>query len=281
MKAIKHIICGALLLAVSPLSALAQVEKNVGDTIVQESEEIVFEETMPQPRSLDDNDKKDIIESNKRFWKGSKKLISLGYTTGSFDLGGADGKLESRWGASFTAGRNIYVHRKPIANFLKFGIFIGAQISYMNFEKGRGSLSDLTGGWDDEYDEDYMEPTLGKHYLNAGVAVGPTATFLPFFASGNSQLARLKFRTYFHVVPSYSALILSDDEEADMNGAFTCLFSGGLQVLWRKLMIGVEWKGGRAKYKSLFGEYDGIWVGNVKSPRLGCRMFTASIGLCF
>lgn len=280
MKTISRFICGAMFLALPAVSAFAQVEENVADTIMQESETLLVEET-PVYHSIDSTD--EVIEANKRFWKGSKKFISLGYTTGSFDLGGKDGMLNSRLGFSFTGARNIYVHRGPIGGFLKFGIFIGAQVSYMNFEKGHGSLSDLTGGgWEDYEDEEEMvQPTLGKHYLNAGVTVGPSATFLPFFASTNDKLARLKFRTYFNVVPSYSALVISDDDEADLNGAFTCLFSGGLQVIWRKLMIGVEWKGGRARYKSLMGDYDGIWVGNVKSPRLGCKMFTASIGLSF
>lgn len=280
MKSFKKIMCGIMLSALPSIPASAQIEENTADTIVQESESVLVEET-PAYHSIDNAN--DVIEANKRFWKGSKKFISLGYTNGSFDLGGSDGLLRSRWGATLTSARNIYVHRGPIGGFLKFGVFIGGQISYMNFEKGRGSLSDLTGGGWGEYDDedDYYEPTLGKHYLNTGLTVGPTATFLPFFASGNDKLARLKFRAYFNVVPSYSALILSDDEEADFNGAFTCLYSGGLHVIWRKLMLGVEWKGGRARYKSLLGDYDGIWVGNVKSPRLGCKMFTASIGLSF
>ncbi len=278
MKMIKKIILGAIIASFPAISASAQVEENLNDTIVQETEAVFVEETPVQYKSVDSKD--ELIDANNRFWKGSKKYISLGYTTGSFDLGGPDGKLDSRWGASFAGVRNIYVHRGPIANFLKFGIMIGGEISYMNFEKGRGSLSDLSGGWDEDSEEGW-EPSLGKHYLNAGVTVGPSATFLPFYSSGNSQLARLKLRAFFNVVPSYSALIVSDDEEADFNGAFTCLFSGGLQVIWRKLIVGLEWKGGRARYKSLLGDYDGIWVGNVKSPRLGCKMFTASIGISF
>lgn len=240
----------------------------------------------------------DVIADNQRFWKGGNKLFSVGFTTGSFDKGRYNGgKLTSRWGVAFKAGRNIYVHPKPIANLVKFGIFIGAELNYMNFEKGHGSISSITGGNyydddDDYYDDDYYDDdyvSLGSHYLTAGLAIGPTATFMPFYWCSNPNVARIKVRPFFHVVPSYSALIVSDEDDAEVHGAFACLFSGGFELIWRKLSLGFEWKGGRARYKDFVSDLmdevynNDLWIGagQQKQPRMGCKMFTFSIGIEF
>ncbi len=231
---------------------------------------------------------KDVIADNARFWKGGNKLFSVGFATGSFDKGRYNGgKLTSRWGAAIKTGRNIYVHPRPIANLVKFGIFIGPEITYLNFKKGHGSISSgISGDYDYEDDDDYV--SLGSHYLAAGLAIGPTATFMPFYWCANPNVARIKVRPFFHVVPSYSALIVSDDDDAEVHGAFACLFSGGLELIWRKLSIGFEWKGGRARYKDFVSDlmdYDetDLWVGagERKQPRMGCKMFTISIGVEF
>lgn len=224
---------------------------------------------------------------NQDLWKGANKEISAGYTTGSFDLRLDGGKQTSRWGASLTTLRNIYVHRGAIGGMLKFGIHIGAQINYMNFELGHGSLGDFTGGFDGNFDDDDEDEvsSLGKHYLAAGLALGPTATVMPFIWSGNRNLARLKLRAFFHVVPSYSAYITSDDEETDFHSAFCCYFAGGFNIIWRKLNVGVEWKSGRAKYKGLsenfdFGEFSATSSEGPK-PHYRTNMFTVSLGLAF
>ncbi|MDE6468525.1 MAG: hypothetical protein K2L28_06465 [Muribaculaceae bacterium] len=219
---------------------------------------------------------------NSDLWKGNNKELQLGYVSGSFDLGADGGKLDSRWGASLKSVRNIYLHRGPIGGFLKFGLHLGTDMSYMNFEKGHGSLSDITSG---DFDGDDCL-SLGKHYLAIGAAVGPTATFMPFINSSNRNLARLKFRAFFHVVPSYAAYITSsDDEGTDFHSAFCCYFSGGLNVMWRKLNVGVEWKGGRAKYKGLGGSMMGDDVTDLfydgGKIRYGSKMFSVNIGFAF
>lgn len=243
--------------------------------------------------------KTEIINDNERFWRHNNKLFSIGYSTGSFDLGKYNGgKLTSRWGVGIKGGRNIMVHPRPIAHLVKFGIFVGVEVNYLNFKKGHGSLSGIMGSdYDDYYDDDYNYDdddyvSLGTHYLTAGLAIGPTATVMPFYWCANPNVARIKVRPFFHVVPSYSALVVSDEDEAEIHGAFACLFSGGFELIWRKLSVGFEWKGGRARYKSLIGDLmgdedfnDNLWVGTgdsgKKQPRYGCKMFTVSIGVEF
>lgn len=266
------------------VTAVPAEDENVTETVIADGNDGPYVGVV----DADDVESIDYVAENTKFWNGSSKELTLGYTTGSFDLGADGGKLSSRWGASLSMLRNIYVHRGPIGGFLKFGIHFGTQINYMNFEKGHGSIKDIAdGSFDGSYDEsgNYIEdiPTLGKHYLTAGLAVGPTATFMPFFASHDHKLARLKVRLFFHVIPSYAAFITSGEDETEFHSAFECLFSGGLNVIWRKLNVGVEWKGGSARYNGLFEEMEGssdlLYDGG--KPRYGCKMFTVSIGLTF
>lgn len=274
--------------AQEPAATAVQAEYDNVTGAVTADEDVEYDGPCVGVIDSDDLEAIENVAENTKFWNGSSNELTLGYTTGSFDLGADGGKLSSRWGASLSMLRNIYVHRGPIGGFLKFGIHLGTQINYMNFEKGHGSIKDIAdGAFDDRYDEsgNYIEdtPSLGKHYLTAGLAVGPTATFMPFFASHDHKLARLKVRLFFHVIPSYAAFITSSEDETEFHSAFECLFSGGLNVIWRKLNVGVEWKGGRARYKGLFEEMDGVsdLFYDGGKPRYDSKMFTVSIGLAF
>lgn len=232
-------------------------------------------------KSSDSANSSEVINPN--LWKKDRREFRLGYTFANLDRGSLyGGSLDSRWGLSLDMMNNIYLHRKAIGNFLKFGIQFGAQINYANFEKGHGSIKDMMDGG---YDEDIDSPTLGKHQLIAGIGIGPTATFAPFFKSCNKNLSRLKFRVYFNVVPSYSAIITSDEEEMEFHNAFACMFAGGFNVMWRKLDVGFQYKGGRARYKNLVDdlmeEETGGGYADGKTPRFATNLWTISVGLVF
>ncbi|MBD5234217.1 MAG: hypothetical protein HDS65_08585 [Bacteroidales bacterium] len=241
------------------------------------------------------------LDDNQRFWRKDSKELRIGYTMGNMDRGiFYGGKIDSRLGVSLDMMRNIYLHRKAIGGFMKVGLQFGLQVNYLNYEKGHGSLSfgsifggeeeddpDYDYGYDDDYNyDDEGSIALGTHGLNMGIGIGPTLTFMPFHKSSNANLARLKFRAYFNAVPSWSAFIISSDDEMKLHNAFTCLYAGGFSILWRKLDIGFQYKGGRVRYKDLVqdimnGEMGNPWVGRTKNPRYGTNMYTISIGLVF
>ncbi len=188
--------------------------------------------------------------SKDHIWKYKKKIM-VGFTTGELDQKKRfGGRISSRWGLSFKTGRIIYLHRRPIGGFLRFGLDIDANVDYMNFAKGTGNISDI---WDPMEKEDGGEGnvSLGRHYLTAGVALGPVAVFAPFFASSSMNLASLKFRPYFHVVPSYATYMVSDNDDMELHNAFALWCAAGLEIQWKRLMIGFEWKGCTAKYKGM------------------------------
>lgn len=219
---------------------------------------------------------------NKDIWKYKGKFL-LGFSTGTLDQKRRfGGEISSRWGVSITSGRNIYLHRGPIGGFLKFGLNIDMNINYLNFAKGSGKLSNF-GNID--AGEEGVEPTsLGRHYLTAGIALGPTATFAPFYSSHNRNLALLVFRPYFHVAPSYATYIISENEETELHNAFALWFAAGMEIQWKRLIIGLEWKGSTAKYKGILESIvsdleDGSE--SKRSHKFDMNMINVSIGFAF
>lgn len=244
------------------------------------------------------------VSPAKKFGGKDNWELRLGYTIADFDRGSFyGGALNGRWGLSIDIMRNVYLHRTPIAGMLKFGLQFGPQFNYINFAKGHGSLSGIiSGGSDDEnddyydefgnpiYNDDYddeeeMMPDLGKHQLVAGLAIGPTVTIAPFINSSNKNLSRLKFRGYFNVVPAFSAIMTANEDETELNSAFTCMYAGGLNIIWRKLDIGFQYKGGRARYKDLVSDLmedlGDMHFYHGKAPRFATNLWTVSIGLAF
>lgn len=226
-------------------------------------------EPSEDPTVIDDSD----------IWK-YKTRIMLGFTTGTLDQKRRfGGEISSRWGLSLITGRNIYLHRKAIGGFLKFGLNLDMNLNYMNFAKGTGRISDIM-----HQDDDGAPVSFGRHYLTAGIAIGPTATFAPFFASSDRNLASLKFRPYFHVVPSYAAYLISEDEDTEIHGAFALWCAAGLEIQWKRLIAGFEWKGCTAKYKgmidSIISDFDDNYEAE-KSHKFDMNMFNVSIGFAF
>lgn len=217
------------------------------------------------------------VTADPSIWKYTRRIM-IGGSFGELDRKRRyGGVIKSRWGVGLKTGRNIYVHRKPIAGFMRIGIDVDLDMNYMNMAKGTGSLSDA---WN--HPEDDMD--LGEHYLTLGVAVGPNITFAPFSWSANQNLRSLRFRPYFHLTPSYATYIVANSDDGEFHNAFALWCSAGLEIQWKRLLFGLEWKGSTAKYKgmvdSLLAEDDEDYV-KVGSHKFDCNMFNISIGLAF
>lgn len=222
------------------------------------------------------------IADDSQIWK-YKRRIMVSFTTGTLDQKKRfGGEISSRWGVSIISGRNIYLHRKAISGFLKFGLNIDLNLNYMNFAKGTGKISDIMHP--DNSDVDFESISLGRHYITSGIALGPNATFAPFFASANRNLASLKFRPYFHVVPSYAAYLISDNEETEIHGAFALWCAAGMEIQWKRLIVGFEWKGCTARYKGMMDSMISAFEDNYEaeeSNKFDTNMLNFSIGFSF
>ena len=230
-----------------------------------------------------------VMESSRPFasdaiWKHQKKKFLLGFTTATLDQKSRfGGEISSRWGAFFKTGYNINLHPKPIGGFVKIGLNLDLEMNYINFAKGTGSLSDMMHP-EDLGDDEEMPFSLGRHYLTAGLAIGPNVTFAPFYKSSNYNLASLRFRPYFHVVPSFATYIVSDEEDMDFHNAFAFWCAAGLEIQWRRLIVGFEWKGSTAKYKGVVDNLIGSMLEgetSSESYKFDVNMFNIAIGFGF
>ena len=138
------LLLAAAIVAVSPLVA------GNGDTAAKGN--ISAEIPAYAPAAKSDNKE---TKAKKGPWD-RKKYINLGYIKQSLspEFGNA---FESKFGASFSSGRNIYLHKKPIANILKFAIDFGSEVNYAQYKDliGDYDYSDNDFGYTDESDNNY------------------------------------------------------------------------------------------------------------------------------
>ena len=66
--------------------------------------------------------------------KVRSKFINLGYVKSKLNQDGFD-QMNSDWGASFTVGKTFFLHKEPIAQFIRFGIdATWFDLSYANYK---------------------------------------------------------------------------------------------------------------------------------------------------
>lgn len=191
-------------------------------------------------------------ENNRAIWKDRSKYFNLSYVkqTLSPDIDGwktlGGGELKSDIGAALVWGKTYYLHRKPLARMIKFGL----DWSWMDFNYAQYKL--------ETYDYDTNKPDSEKaHQLEYGMQIGPSVTINP--------IHHLKVSAYFRVTPSYSMMYVN--EEFYHHYATFC--NTGFAVSWKVLSVGCEWRWGKANYNGLSvdlddltGDYDESDFGN-------------------
>ncbi|MBO5698496.1 MAG: hypothetical protein J6R79_00600 [Bacteroidaceae bacterium] len=199
--------------------------------------------------------KEELLKETERInkiWK-QKKIINIGYMDQTLKNTDADTELKSKYACFLQFGRTIYLHKKPIANVLKFGVDLLSDISYANYGDIYDEENNKYNDFDDSYG-DFPEMDFGQHQASVGIGVGPSVTYAPF-ANLTSGIAHLKVNTYFRLTPSYSAIIISSDDETELNSAFCLYKNWGIGLQWKALYAGFETRWGDAKYKmKYFGE---------------------------
>ena len=125
-------------------------------------------------------------ESNRAIWKDRSKYFNLNYVNQKLspDIDGWDklggGELKSDFGAAIVWGKTYYLHKKPLAGMIKFGI----DWSWMDLNYAQYKLET----YDYDTDELYSEKA---HQLEYGMQIGPSVTINP--------VHHLKVSAYFRV----------------------------------------------------------------------------------
>ena len=162
------------------------------------------------------------------------KYVNLSFVSQKLDFGEGE-KLKSRFGAAFTTGRSYYLHKKPVAGMIRFGIdATWIDLSYANYSR------------EETYDDGYGTEIekLTAHQAEIGMQVGPSVTVRP--------LRKLQAHLYFRFAPSFAGLYDGDA----FRGNYASFFVTGLSVSYGVIGLGIEKRWGKCRYKEFGGGED-------------------------
>lgn len=195
-------------------------------------------------------------------WKRRAKYVNLSF--GLQSIKNDNKKVNSDMAFALILGRTYYLHKKPIAGMLKFGI----DWNYidLNFAK----YPDLPSSTGASASADTDLADLGIMQLEAGMGVGPSVTVNP--------ASHLKACLYFHVTPSYSMIL----QNSELYNHYATFFNVGLTVAYKVISVGIEHRWcGKTNYNGVaLSRLDNIYDedGNFNDPfeSFGTKMGTST-----
>ena len=151
--------------------------------------------------------------------KMRSNFINFGYVESKLNQDDFD-QMKSDWGASFTIGKTFFLHKKPIAKFIRFGIDAAwFDLSYANYKF--------------EYDEDKEH----IHHAEAAMQVGPSVTLTP--------VRGLNITGYLRYAPTFSALYSTANDNYNLR--YATRFVGGASLYYKFFGVGFESRFGTSK----------------------------------
>lgn len=210
---------------------------------------------------------------------GRTKFLDVNYVWSNLTL--PDVKKKSNAGVALNLGNTYYLHKKPLLGMIKIGLdAVWMDLNYATYKKGDFKIPSLNP---DDYDfdgngdygnyedwEDEVEfGNFGWHKIDLGIGVGPSVNIAPF-SSCNNALQHLKAQLFFHFTPSYTALLMSDDDETKFYHGFSPVLNFGGAITWKMIGLGVEGRWCTAKFNLVDGE-DNNSKDKVKTS--SCRLF--------
>lgn len=131
--------------------------------------------------------------------------------------------MKSDMAVGLTLGRTFYLHRKPIAGIMKFGLdWSYLDINFATYPDLTTPGSGTSGPDDDEL------PDWGIMQLEAGMSIGPSLTINP--------VDHLKLSLYFRATPSYSLMMQNDR----LSHHYATFLNGGFTVDYKVISLGIE-----------------------------------------
>jgi len=217
----------------------------MGGGITASAQEVSQQKLDSLNRALDDLSGRiqetEAAENNRAIWKDRSKYFNLSYVKQTLapDIDGWEvlggGELKSDFGAALVWGKTYYLHRKPLAGMIKFGL----DWSWMDFNYAQYKLE----SFDSQTGERFSEKA---HQLEYGMQIGPSVTINP--------IHHLKVSAYFRVTPSYSLMYYNED----LYHHYATFCNTGFAVAWKVLSIGCEWRWGKANYDGLSIDLDDL-----------------------
>lgn len=223
-------------------------------------------------------------ETQKTVWS-KQKAFKIGLANNTWSPEAVDGetlaKLKPNYGFMVGLTKTYFLHPNPIAGCLKFGLDVTwFDFTYVNY-KANPSWSNYDGGYYDD-EPDFDVPNLGSNQIDAAMGIGISANVNPFFQSSSTGVKSVRAKIYCNFLPSYSGVIISEDDDTQVNYAFVPYFTFGLNLQWKSLALFIEGRRGSANYKinDIDDDYyeTGLVHDKVSCSNTGYR---AGIALCF
>lgn len=194
-------------------------------------------------------------------------------------------EFKSDWGASLTWGHNYPLHKHPIANVAQINLdytWIDLNVNHVKIDGDGKNIYDSSKKFDKDTHASatssssnsafYTPWNLEKYEANYGMSIGPSLTIAPFTYVNVPALHYVRFNVYYHVGYYASLILMSNNEEADVNQGLTgtakdnhdkmadnskidwghgMTTSIGFSVNWKFIGFGFETRKAKLKYTSL------------------------------
>lgn len=181
------------------------------------------------------------MERYEKVWDKRKKYMNVGYCIMNLD---GMPVPESKFGFSYSMGRTYYLHKKPLAGMIKFGLdFSYLDVTVASFDNSNGKGLSFGG------DEEALEIDLKRNYFDYTMQIGPSVTVNP--------IDQLKVSAYGRFAPSASFITMNDYAYVQFVPHFTC----GLSVSYKVIGLGIEGRWGKANYKGFSLDEDSMEFG--------------------
>ncbi len=231
-------------------------------------------------------------DKQKSMWS-RQKTFKIGFLNNTWTPEAANGtdlgEFKPNYGFSLGLTKTYMLHPKPIAGFLKFGLEVSwFDLAYTNYKANPDwsryfSSDNPFGGLDIPETPDFEVPNFGSHQIDAAMGIGLSANFAPFFWNESGNLRAIRAKLYGNFLPSFSAVIISEEDDTRWNTAFVPFYTIGCQIQWKALAFFVEGRWGSANYKLGGLDFDDdsnedSYFDKVSCKNSGVRL---GIGLCF
>ena len=199
-------------------------------------------------------------------------------------------ELKSDFAVGITAGRTFYLHKKPLANMVRFALnwsYLDLNIAKYSAsyndridEEGDYGMGDVTvnpyysashpvtsmyDSMGDEYEDwNDSESEDSQYKMELGMQIGLAVIVNP--------IDHLMIQAYFHYSPTFSALL---DEDLSYYGTYASFFNAGVSVSYKAIGLGIEGRWGTSTFsQEVYSEADEDYVfQDMKWKTKGMRVY--------
>lgn len=236
------------------------------------------------------------LQENKKAEKKQKELwdrrgwFNISYSSQKINSDLYRSELKSDYAMGLTFGKSFYLHKKPLANMVRFAL----NWSYLDL-----NLAQYSASYEDRIDEegdygiddptvtpyysasspvspmyDYMEDEYedwgdseskaSQYKMELGMQIGPAVIVNP--------IDHLMIQAYFHYSPTFSALL---DEDLAYYGTYASFFNTGVSVSYKAIGLGIEGRWGTSTFsQEVYSEADEDYVfQDMKWKTKGMRVY--------